>query len=162
MFDKEIFDLRISGLSEAMQLSEQWATHTVSLLDPDINSEIIKLPRPNREGLLQRYFFHDITPTTFTKLFKDFKPATSEQIVEILEFTAPLKPTNRLLIHCHAGVSRSTAVACGVLCQHGLTPNEAVKHVFSIRKQAFPNRHILKLFDNILELKGELVAAGEY
>ncbi|MDM8559620.1 hypothetical protein [Candidatus Parabeggiatoa sp. HSG14] len=164
-----MFELKISDLNEASKLSRNWATHTISLLDPGIDRcdfLEIKLPEANKNGLLQRYFFHDITSqhdSSFMIFLTEKKEAilaNPQHIQDILEFTALLQSTDKLLVHCHAGVSRSTAVACGVLCQHGLTPIEAVKHVVSIRPQAFPNRLILRLFDEILGLKGDLIVAG--
>ena len=156
-----MFELKISNLRDAIKLSLKWATHTVSLLDPDIDTEFIKLPVASKEGELRRYYFHDMFPhSVSSSFFKNTKPATLPQIQDILEFTAPLEPTDKLLVHCHAGISRSTAVACGVLCQHGLTPSEAVKYVLSIRKLAFPNKPVLTLFDEILGLEGKLVIAG--
>jgi predicted protein tyrosine phosphatase len=154
-----MFKLKICDLYDAVYLSKTWATHTVSLLDPDIekhNFFIIPVAGENRK--LRRYYFHDITPEdSWNHYFRtEFELATPKQIQEILAFTASLVPTDNLLVHCHAGISRSTAVACGILCQHGLTPRDSIKHVLSIRKQAFPNRYILKLFDELLGLEGEL------
>ncbi|HIE01738.1 MAG TPA: hypothetical protein EYP59_15865 [Thiotrichaceae bacterium] len=160
-----MFELKISNLNQARHLSQYWATHTVSLLDPDfVDDGITKCPIASQDGNLRRYYFHDIEPR-----YKDhFLPllggkaviASRQQMQEILEFTASLKSTDKLLVHCHAGMSRSTAVACAVLCQHGLTPIEAVKHVVSIRPIAMPNRHLLKLLDDLLGLDGKLVVAG--
>ncbi|OQY56547.1 MAG: hypothetical protein DRR08_07535 [Candidatus Parabeggiatoa sp. nov. 2] len=159
-----MFELKISDLSDALWLSEDWATHTVSLLDPDIENYDIEIPVAGKDGQLRRYYFHDILSIDelddLIVLLENPTLATSQQVQEILEFTAPLQSTDKLLVHCQAGVSRSTAVACGVLCQHGLTPDEAVNYVFSIREIAFPNEHVLTLFDDILGLEGKLVAAG--
>ena len=153
-----MFELKISNLKIALQLSQHWATHTISLLNPD-TGKLIKIPLASPDALQRRYYIYDINPSEFSEFFKD-KIATPEKIQDILEFTAPLQSKDKLLIHCHAGISRSTAVACGVLCQHGFTPSEAVKYVLSIRPPASPNRHILTLFDDILELKGQLIVAG--
>jgi predicted protein tyrosine phosphatase len=159
-----MFELKISDLDEAIRLSLKWATHTVSLLDPDIESYDIKIPVASKDGQLRRYYFHDIVSIDELDdpivVLENPTLATFQQVQEILEFTAPLEPTDKLLVHCLAGVSRSTAVACGILCQHGLAPGEAVKYVFSIRPQAFPNEHVLTLFDEILGLEGKLVTAG--
>jgi len=153
-----MFELKISNLSTAIQLSEVWATYVVSLLDPDINSHFISFPKATENQQIRRYHFYDITPTSvLRKLLPEAKMATAEQIQDILEFTASLQSKDKLLVHCHAGISRSTAVACGILCQHGLSPKLAIKHVLSIRPQAFPNKYILTLFDEILGFKGQLV-----
>jgi predicted protein tyrosine phosphatase len=156
-----MFELKISNFSRAIQLSQQWATHTVSLLDPDFKeNSILPLPETTPERQIRRYYFHDISklPTSALKeRFPNAQIATIEQLKDILEFTAPLQSTDKLLVHCHAGISRSTAVACGILCQHGLTPQEASKLIFSIRPHAFPNQYILSLFDKLFGLDDSLV-----
>lgn len=128
-----MFELKISDIFEAVKLSQEWATHTISVVDPGIEDcgIDIKLPIVSPNHKLRRYYF-------------------------ILDFTAPLTSADKLLVHCQAGISRSTAVACGVLCQHGLSPSEAIPFVLSIRPQAQPNLHVLRLFDEILGLEGKL------
>lgn len=160
-----MFELKISDIFEAVKLSQEWATHTISLVDPgieDYDGIDIKLPVASQDRKLQRYYFHDIISTGDFMLFlaEEAIPilATAQQIQDILDFTAPLASTDKLLVHCQAGISRSTAVACGVLCQHGLSPSEAVQYVLSIRPRAKPNQHVLKLFDEILGLEGKLMA----
>ena len=163
-----MFELKINDIFEALKLSQQWATHTISLLDPDIERcdyLDFKLPVATEGRRLQRYYFHDITcpDDLVISLTEEQTPvlANRQQIQEILKFTAHLTSTDKLLVHCQAGCSRSPAVALGILCQHGLTPDEAMKYVLSIRPQAHPNEHVLTLFDEILELDGKLVAAGK-
>jgi predicted protein tyrosine phosphatase len=155
-----MFELKISCLKEAIQLSQKWATHTVSVVDPEFIKHPITLPIAKKGALLQRYYFHDITKNDFLLFLKYPKLAEPKQIRDILEFTAPLQSADKLLVHCHAGISRSTAVACGILCQHGLSPHEAIQYVLSIRPQANPNPHVLKIFDKVLGFKGELVTAA--
>ena len=147
-----MFEIKICNIFEAKALSEEWATHTISLFDPGIENYSIDmniaLPvvSPNR----QRYFFydHDIVNKY-------------EHLQAILSFTAELNCSAKLLVHCQAGLSRSPAVACGILCQHGLTPYEAVKQVLSMRVEAFPNQHILRLFEEILGLDGLVATSHE-
>ena len=158
-----MFELKISSLYDAVDLSKKWATHTVSLLDPGSEKDgYFIIPVAAKNGKLQRYYFHDLTPDDNWRDWMTKPPeiATHEQIQKILDFTAPLVQTDKLLVHCHAGISRSTAVACGVLCQHGLTPENAAKLVLSVRKQAYPNKHVLQIFDEILGLGNKLVKAS--
>jgi len=158
-----MFKLKISDIFEAVKLSQEWATHTISLVDPGIEDyDGIELPVASQARKLRRYYFHDIISTDNFLIFltEEAIPilATAQQIQDILDFTAPLTSTDKLLVHCQAGISRSTAVACGILCQHGLSPSEAVQYVLSIRPQAKPNQHVLRLFDEILGLEGKLMA----
>ena len=66
-----------------------------------------------------------------------------------------------LLIHCHAGVSRSTASAALILAQ--TRPDrpalEALEAVSQIRPRAWPNLRILEFGDELLGRNGEIVAA---
>lgn len=146
------FALRITDQHTANSLMHAWPTHTVSLLDPDFETTLVV---PN--GPWCRCYFHDSTP-------RDRRTrtlATRDDIRRILDFTASLSVGDRLLVHCYAGISRSTAVALGVLCQHGLAPRQAMGVVRTLRPIAAPNAHILALFDAALALNEALsVLAG--
>ena len=66
-----------------------------------------------------------------------------------------------LLVHCHAGVSRSTAAAILILAQrHADRPaDEALAEVARLRPRAWPNLRMLELGDAALGRNGEIVAA---
>lgn len=135
------FSLRITDQHTANGLMRHWPTHTVSLLDPDHDSTLVP-----PEGAWCRCYFHDATPRDpRTRTLAD-----QTDIRKILDFTADLGTDDRLLVHCYAGISRSTAVALGILCQHGLSPREALTAVRTLRPIASPNAHILTLFDTLL------------
>ena len=107
-------ELKISNIEDAITLSQEWATHTVSLLDYRFKDSEANpmLSVKNDDLLLRCYYFDDVTPTSLMyKCFPNKKLPTSEHIQEILKFTASLKSTDKLLVHCTAGISRSTAVA---------------------------------------------------
>ena len=158
-------ELKISNLIDAITLSQEWATHTVSLLDYMFKDSEANpmLSVENDDLLLRCYYFDDVTPTSLMyKCFPNKKLPTSEQIQDILKFTASLKSTDKLLVHCSAGISRSTAVAAGILCQHGLNAEEALEYVFSIRPQACPNKYILGLLEEILNIDGLVATARKH
>lgn len=86
---------------------------------------------------------------------------TPADIEQLLAF-APV-PRHGLLIHCHAGVSRSTATALGLLAAWGVDPSEAYTalHVSHPPGRLFaPNPLVLTLFDNALSLGGALYETG--
>jgi predicted protein tyrosine phosphatase len=164
-----LFELRISGLDDAAEISQNWATHTISILDTVFARMLLatetfyekRIPKP-RDGLsLYQCYFDDVTPEDEVISATDFGLilATLEDIEALLDFTGKLAVDDKLLVHCSAGISRSTAVATGILCQHGLSPAEALKQVFLVRKNAFPNTHIIALMDKVLELNGKLESA---
>jgi len=67
-----------------------------------------------------------------------------------------------LLVHCHAGVSRSTAAATLILAQtHPDRPaEEALLTVVRQRPRAWPNLRILELGDTLLGRRGEIINAA--
>ncbi|MGM0585031.1 MAG: hypothetical protein ACQEUZ_10315 [Pseudomonadota bacterium] len=67
----------------------------------------------------------------------------------------------RLLVNCVAGVSRSTALALGVLCDR-LGPGregEALELLLAVRPQAVPNLLIVRHADALLDRGGRMVEA---
>ncbi|VEP18483.1 conserved hypothetical protein [Hyella patelloides LEGE 07179] len=61
-----------------------------------------------------------------------------------------------LLIHCHSGISRSSAVAVAIYTSLYENPKDAVARVSHQRPQAVPNLEIIRLTDNMLNMQGEL------
>lgn len=61
-----------------------------------------------------------------------------------------------ILVHCFAGVSRSTAAALTVLLRDGWSVKDAAEYVFKIRPIADPNRLMLGYIDQMFDLHGEL------
>jgi len=159
MNSQKRFELRISDLDNAAHISQTWATHTISILDSDFAKNLDpfyeqQIPQPSPNLSLHRCYFDDVTPNDF-----GFVLAKLDDIQSILKFTEQLQFNHKLLVHCSAGISRSTAVACGILCQHGLSPQEALENICIIRKGAYPNHHIISLMDEVLALKGSLKSA---
>jgi len=69
----------------------------------------------------------------------------------------------RVVIHCQAGISRSTAAAAifhAVLLGEG-REDEAVARVLAAREYANPNRRMIALADELLGREGRLVDAVE-
>lgn len=158
-----MFKIKITDLSQAVELAPFWPTRMISLLDPELANppEYMLIPEMGNEHNYRRYYFHDITEHDHFGLallgLKNGVLAEPQDIENILNFTENLQAADKLLVHCHAGISRSTAVACGILCQHGFSPQQAVTKLLEVRSQALPNRHIIQLFDDLLELQGDLI-----
>ena len=66
-----------------------------------------------------------------------------------------------LLIHCHAGISRSTAAMMMILAQAFPSENEdaIADRLVNIRPQAWPNSLMIAFADELLDRKGRLRAA---
>jgi predicted protein tyrosine phosphatase len=70
-------------------------------------------------------------------------------------------PNRRLLIHCHAGASRSPAFALGAICLSDpeLDAESAMQHLLAIVDKPWPNRRIVEEIDTHLDRQGLLIDA---
>lgn len=90
--------------------------------------------------------------------------ATEEDVQRIIELAGQLRSeSGTLLIHCEAGVSRSTATALIMYaCWLGRGgEHEAMRRVIAQRPYAIPNRRMVALADTLLGLDGSLIEARD-
>ena len=73
-----------------------------------------------------------------------------EHVQKIVDFAKDIGPDDKVLVNCHAGVSRSVATAIGILVQHGMDPVDAILHCKEIRPQMWPNDLITSYFSEVL------------
>ena len=67
-----------------------------------------------------------------------------------------------LVIHCYAGVSRSTAAGFIALCAlTGRAEAEIARELRRLSPSATPNRHLIALADTLLSREGRMTAAVE-
>lgn len=85
--------------------------------------------------------------------------ASEEDCRAALEF---LKQGGPCLVHCRAGIGRSTAVALGYLLSVCPNHEEAVDTLFVIRPCARPNTHVLKVMCRILGREHEYPQILDY
>jgi predicted protein tyrosine phosphatase len=90
--------------------------------------------------------------------------ATEEDVRGIIHLAEQLQSeSGTLLIHCEAGISRSTATAL-IIYACWLGPgreDEAMRRVAAQRPYAIPNRRIVALADHLLALDGRLLQARD-
>jgi predicted protein tyrosine phosphatase len=139
----------ISGAEEAPEIIRTWATRAVSLLG---KKDAHRVPRQGDHHLV---LFFDDTERMDDKQWVSVSPW---HIQRALEHTAGLTENDRLLVHCKAGISRSTAMAIGIMIQHGMSPAQAFLHVQDVRPILLPNRLMIEFIDQHFELDGELEA----
>jgi predicted protein tyrosine phosphatase len=86
--------------------------------------------------------------------------ATEDDVRGIIQLAEQLRSeSGTLLIHCEAGVSRSTATAL-IIYACWLGPgheDEAMERVVTQRPYAIPNRRMVAIADNLLALDGRLL-----
>jgi predicted protein tyrosine phosphatase len=79
---------------------------------------------------------------------------TKADIKQLIDFakTLDLEQEGTLLVHCFAGISRSTAAAYIIYCiKYGPgREHDAMKEVFNVRWQADPNRWMLEIASRLL------------
>lgn len=139
-----MFKLTISGIGEA-KYRQHLHTKIIGIVDP--NTTPIQT---NKLYHVER--FHDISMD-----YKKYTAPKIENIQNILNFSKDFTNDDNVLIHCHAGISRSTAIAVLVCIQHGMSIEESFDHVYSIRDCMSPNILIIKYGDEILGLNGQLI-----
>jgi|TARA_Y100000310_G_scaffold340973_1_gene438583 predicted protein tyrosine phosphatase len=85
-----------------------------------------------------------------------------EHILNLIEFLHAWPAEESLLVHCYAGISRSTAVALIALTmKRPGRESDAAQALREAAPHASPNRLIISLADRLLGLEGRLVAARE-
>lgn len=132
------------------------ATHVVTMLRGQERNEL-KMPRAfNKENWL----FLDMDDV----INEDAAQAPQkEQVKQLLEWVKKIPDDAHLVIHCYAGVSRSTAAALAVKVQElGVDRiKDAIDWLVENRPVACPNPVITKFADELLGANGELHSAAE-
>jgi predicted protein tyrosine phosphatase len=87
-----------------------------------------------------------------------FQPPEREDIERLLAFDRDHRADELLLVHCTAGISRSTAALAIVLAQRRPGAEaDAFAAVRSARPKAWPNSLMVALADDLLGAEGRLV-----
>lgn len=89
---------------------------------------------------------------------QDLHAPTLEHAERILAWGKNLPKDARVLVHCQAGVSRSTASALALWVQTHNTLTGARDWIDHIRPQACPNMLLAEFFDKLLGMQGEFQA----
>ena len=159
LFSKRLvpFQVTICGIGELGLHCEAGVTHVLSLLDPGSpEPEAFGIFDPHRRLELR---FHDVIDAD-----PGCVPPERPDVEQLLSFGRDLANAKgaHILVHCHAGVSRSTAAATLILVQArpDRPAEEALQTVVRRRPRAWPNLRILELGDALLGRRGEIVVAA--
>jgi len=128
------------------------AGHLVSILDP--GDRLFLTPRLHQINRLHQ-FFEDVLDEEV------LNAPTREHVQELLDWGAQLPSDAVVVVHCFAGISRSTAAALALLVQHSGDVESSVRQLLEVRPQACPNPVISKFADELLGMKGALFARSE-
>ncbi len=153
--------LTVCGLEELDHHSSGGVTHVLSILDPD-------WPEPAAFG---RYGEHRRTILRFHYIIGPVPGQIMperEDVDAILAFIDDLTAEERaggeahVLIHCHAGISRSTAAMAMLLARTYPEEDEValMRRLHDIREKAWPNARMIAFADARLGRDGRLSAAA--
>ena len=152
--------LTICGLGELDRHRVHGVSHVLSILDPG-SPEPPEFRAYDPHCRTTLHFHDEIEPGPNHSL------PQSEHLAAILAFGRSLAQDVHvdrklhLLVHCHMGISRSTAAMATLLAQ--IHPEEHEDRIFArvlhLRPQAWPNCLMIRLADEMLERGGRLTAA---
>ena len=130
-------------------------SHLVSLLDPET---MIDTPAGIVPARHLRLSVNDIAEE-----IDDLVPPGVEHVASLIDFVQEWDQESPLLVHCWAGISRSTAAAFIVLCalNEGRPEDELAQLVRSRGSHAHPNRLMVRHADSLLKRGGRMIAAVE-
>ncbi|AOO79217.1 tyrosine phosphatase family protein [Bosea vaviloviae] len=155
-----ISTLTICGIEELPAQSERRVTHVLSLLDPGL----AELDAFGAYGEHHRVTlrFHDILAPS-----QGYTHPEPKHVEAILGFGESLREgvagrvEGHLLVHCHMGISRSTAAMLVLMAQNDseASEDELFDRLRSVRPQAWPNSVMIGFADEQLDRGGRLVEA---
>jgi predicted protein tyrosine phosphatase len=129
------------------------ARHVVTLLGKEVNVE-----RPARVAPANHLWLemHDVCLP-----LDGYVTPEAEHIERLVAFVRRWDRAAPLVVHCHAGISRSTAAAFVSVC--ALSPQRDERTVaWALRRAsptALPNARIVALADRVLGRQGRMIAA---
>ena len=151
--------LTICGLDELASHNSRGVSHILSILDPDWpEPDAFQAYDPHHRTTLR---FHDVIDPSPGLILPDVS-----HVEAILAFGRALasdavSAERHLLVHCHMGLSRSTAAMLMLLAQARPQENEdrLLDRLHEIRPQAWPNVRMVAFADDLLGRGGRLTAA---
>ncbi|GGF46342.1 hypothetical protein GCM10011611_61030 [Aliidongia dinghuensis] len=148
--------IEIAGASRARRVKRRFDA-VITIEDPG-------LP-PSRRVRFHRVPHPDHLVLIFEDLDEPHPPiitATIEHVEAAISF-ARERPAASLLVHCHAGIGRSPAIALAIIADRlgsGFEP-EALGELLRLRPMAVPNLLAIKHADAALDRNGKLLALVE-
>lgn len=131
------------------------ASHLVTCLPGEVRVETPGAIQPANHI---RLLIHDICEPVEGYIAPD-----AEHVLQLINFAAAWNRQGPMVIHCWAGISRSTAAAFVMLC--ALNPRAPEPLIAQLLREAsptaYPNRLMIRLGDATLGRAGRMMAAVE-
>jgi predicted protein tyrosine phosphatase len=152
------FEITVCGIGELNSYAACGVRHVLSILDPRLAE------RPSFAAFGE----HRRLELCFDDILEPLEGQVVPQrahVDEILRFAGDLMgdppPETHLLVHCHMGVSRSSAALPLILARvrPDLAAAQILDKVLRVRRRAWPNLWLIELGDGALGRNGELIRA---
>ena len=140
--------------------------------DPNIRAAISIVDPPQGGLEVKRPYGLKNIPNTLKLTFDDVGSnhfawdiaPSEEDIQRIINFATRLKAENitgKLLVHCHAGISRSSAAAfiCKCVWEGPGKEAEILQYIYKIRPIAMPNDLMVAIGDKLLSRNTQMIDA---
>ncbi len=155
MADLLPFQVSICGVPELPRFADRGVSHVIGILDPGTARPVAYADLGARHHA--EFRFHDIVRPETLRLAPS--RADVEAILAACEAVLNADP-DHVLVHCWAGISRSTATASMLLAlRNPGREDEVFSALDRIRPQAWPNSLMISHADDILGRRGALVSA---
>jgi predicted protein tyrosine phosphatase len=140
-------------------IEETVRQHNASRLMTCLNDDLlVQTPKLIRPGDHLRLVMHDIDEP-----LPEYVAPNDDHVARIIDFALDWGGNGPMVVHCWAGISRSTAAAFTVLC--AINPDASEEAIAVAMREAsptaYPNRLIVRLADEALGRAGRMVRAIE-
>jgi predicted protein tyrosine phosphatase len=146
---------RIAGIDQLDETECAQAARIISILDP-------KAPPP---AIIVRATGLSVLTLRFDDVIKaepGYTMPGRRHVQAMLEFDVAARPEEPLLVHCTAGISRSTAAMAILLAaRHPTLTDEIFAAIRAMRPRAWPNSLLIAHGDRVLRRNGALIAAAK-
>jgi len=140
-------------------IEETVRQHNAARLMTCLNDDfLVQTPKLIRPGGHLRLVMHDIDEP-----LPEYVAPNEDHVARIIDFALDWGGEGPMVVHCWAGISRSTAAAFTVLC--AINPDASEEAIAVAMREAsptaYPNRLIVRLADAALGRRGRMVRAIE-
>ena len=146
-------------VSSLQLVHDQFATHSpervVSLLGPGTEFPVIKGLEPA--------LHHKVELDDIRKPIDGYVTPEDQHVAELIEFLRDWNPQKNLLVHCWAGISRSSATAMIAACLHNPDSDEntIAAAIADASPTAYPNTLIISIADSLMKRGGRMSDAAQ-
>jgi predicted protein tyrosine phosphatase len=150
----------VCGLDQLDLYSSSGVTHLLSILDPECpDPNVLKTYRPHCRINLR--FHDDIDSGPNVVLPKMVHIESILSLARSVSEDLTMGGNPHVLIHCHMGISRSTAAMAILLSQirQGQDENRVFAELLKLQPSAWPNCLMIELADKLLGRQGQFTTA---